>query len=160
MGLLRNLLKQVLYHLRDSESKLLMVTELPNVEKCCEMLDTMLSSDISRRIRVAYIEKDVEFSDQYAAVRETEAGLNIDSRDWSAGQIKNRALVLLAIERISIPSQPHALFSYHELGTDESDDMESDEEDLFLTSKGIKYVWKHLLGSTLETHRTSIGSPI
>ena len=36
------------------------VTDLPNVEDCCELLASFLPSDISTYIRFAYIEDDIE----------------------------------------------------------------------------------------------------
>jgi len=41
------------------------VTELPNVEDCCELLASFLPSDISTNIRVAYIEDDAETVEEH-----------------------------------------------------------------------------------------------
>lgn len=146
MGLLRKILKQVLHHLNEnSSSKLLMVTELPNVEDSCKLLHKMVSERVPNRIRVAYIEQDVETTKDYAREREDESGLASRSRDWHVSHIRNRALVLVSIE-ISSSDQQNHLYCYKEKARQCCDDAYYiDDEDLFLTRKGINFARKNLL---------------
>jgi methylase of polypeptide subunit release factors len=146
MGLLRKLLKQVLRHLNENAvSKLLMVTELPNVEDSCILLQEMLCEEIPNRIRVAYIEQDVETAADYSLERENESGLIIQSRDWHVKHIRNRALVLISIE-INISDQRDCLYCYQEKTAQSLDDAYYiDDEDLFLTRKGINFARQNLL---------------
>ena len=88
---------------QSSSSSLIMVTELPNVEDSCELLKSMLDTSITDkyRIRVAYIEDDVESVDEYAREREIESSLYDNTRDWStsSGGMYNQALVVVSIFR-------------------------------------------------------------
>lgn len=148
MGLLRKLLKQVLHRLDETSiSKLLMVTEVPNVEDSLDLLHGMLSKEFPCRIRVAYIEQDVETAEEYALERENESGVEIQSRDWHVKHIRNRALVLITIE-LNSSDKRNCLYCYKEMaeqGLDDADAHYIDDEDLFLTRQGINFARQNLL---------------
>jgi methylase of polypeptide subunit release factors len=146
MGLLRKLLKQVLHRLDETSiSKLLMVTEVPNVENSLDLLHEMLSKEIPCRIRVAYIEQDVETAEEYALERENESGVEIKSRDWHVTHIRNRALVLITIE-LNSSDKRNCLYCYKEMAKQGLDGAHYiDDEDLFLTHQGINFARQNLL---------------
>lgn len=146
MKILRRILKNCFAFLDDGiDRRLLMVTELPNIETSCELLSSMLPC--KARVNVAYIEDDVETTFAYAKEREGEAGFNIATRDWSppSNQITNRALALISISRAITPALN--LFCYRT----EVDSAKiphsttTDEEDLFLTEEGLNFVRYNLL---------------
>ena len=129
--------------------QLLMVTELPNVETSCNLLHAFLDAAGGVRINVAYIEDDVEVMEDYAREREEEAGQQIAGRNWnptSESCIKNRALVLISISKdINCNTVKHGLFCFKER-TDNSPPCDNtDDEDQFLTAKGIAFAREHLL---------------
>jgi len=144
MTLLRRILKQCSTILNDGPSKsLLMVTELPNIEDSCGLLQSFLPK--AAKIRVAYIESDVELSEDYSREREVEAGYNVAGRDWNtSGAIRNRALALISIWRSETPD--HGLFCFKkETVDDAAPTSDADEEDQFLTTEGIEFAREHLL---------------
>lgn len=157
MGLLRGILIDCFRILKSqsSSSSLLMVTELPNVEDSCELLKSMLDTSITDkyRIRVAYIEDDVESVDEYAREREIESGLHVNTRDWStsSGGVYNRALALVSISREKRGEGTAQIASYQgaiNRSNSSSQDYISDEtdcEDYFLTKEGIKFSRNFLL---------------
>ncbi|KAL3771209.1 hypothetical protein ACHAWU_010296 [Discostella pseudostelligera] len=146
MNVLRCILEQCFDVLADGINRqLLMVTELPNIETSCALLSSMLPS--TARVRVAYIEDDVETTDDYAKEREVEAGFDIATRDWnpSSNQIVNRALALITISR-AITSGMNLFCFRTELESEiVPASATTDEEDQFLTHDGIHFVRKHLL---------------
>lgn len=127
--------------------QLLMVTELPNVETSCELLETFLDDPKGIQINVAYIEDDVEQMEDYAKERELEAGQQVIGRNWNptTGWIKNRALVLISISKdANCKTTKHALFCFKEKADNSLSSCDADEEDQFLTTKGIAFARKHL----------------
>ncbi len=144
--LLRLILKDcfdVLYS--GHSSTLYMVTELPNVEDSCKLLESFLESETEAKIKVAYIEDDVETVEEYAMEREIEAGIRRESRDWNPSKaIRNRALVLISISRTEKEST-QGLFCYTGEGITQPPSNAVDEEDQFLTTRGIEYARRHLL---------------
>lgn len=146
MNVLRCILKQCFDVLADGiDQQLLMVTELPNIETSCALLSSMLPS--TARVRVAYIEDDVETTDDYAKEREVEAGFDIATRDWnpSSNHIVNRALALMSISRAI--SSDMDLFCFRTEFDSEivPGSANTDEEDQFLTQHGILFSREHLL---------------
>ena len=129
--------------------QLLMVTEFPNVETSCNLLHAFLDASAGVRINVAYIEDDVEVMEDYAREREEEAGQQVAGRNWnptSESCIKNRALVLISISKDdNCDTVNHGLFCFKEKTSNSPSCDNTDEEDQFLTAKGIAYARKHLL---------------
>ena len=150
MHLVREIVNKSLLYLSDGKGgpQLLMVTELPNVETSCNLLETFFDDPKGIRINVAYIEDDVEHMEDYAKEREEEAGQQVLGRDWNptTGVIKNRALVLISISKdVKCDTTKHGLFCFNEKAADNSLSLcDADEEDQFLTPKGIRFARKHL----------------
>ena len=153
---------------------LLMVTEVPNVEDSCGMLQSFLPRSVQEntKIRVAFVEEDVEPMEDYIQERCEEKGVD-DSLEWSTLlksmdgiNIRNRALVLLSISRWDNKDEPiHGLHNFsmsdhHTKDTKEiimdndNDDIVvvehdediADEEDAFLTREGIAFTRACILG--------------
>ena len=163
MHLLRRLLASCFDFLPSTNAfTLKMVTEVPNVEHSCDMLRYFLPKEHRNAviIRVAYVEDDVETVDSYSKVREEEAGLEY-ARDWATpmqkDDIYNRALVLISMHRKSpentctASSDDSELFCFASTGNmtganlvDDKEDA-ADEEDAFLTPKGIAFTRNSLL---------------
>ena len=171
MHLLRRLLASC-FDFLSSTATLTMVTEVPNVEHSCDMLRYFVPKEHRNDviIRVAYVEDDVETVDSYSKVREEEAGLEY-SRDWATAMQKddifNRALVLISMHRKSLEntasSDNSGLFCFASTSneTDATPDLDvqedaADEEDAFLTRKGIAFARNSLL-LTLQEIRLSKG---
>eukprot|EP00814_Leptocylindrus_danicus_P016779 CAMPEP_0116012704 /NCGR_PEP_ID=MMETSP0321-20121206/5275_1 /TAXON_ID=163516 /ORGANISM="Leptocylindrus danicus var. danicus, Strain B650" /LENGTH=367 /DNA_ID=CAMNT_0003482085 /DNA_START=62 /DNA_END=1166 /DNA_ORIENTATION=+ len=92
------------------EPQLLMVTEVPNVEESCQMLQSFLpqSSQSSVSICVAYVVDDVETVETYGEERSKERGIGStdekhECTKWcqsmEQSHIRNRALVLISLQR-------------------------------------------------------------
>lgn len=129
-------------------SSLYMVTELPNVEECPNLLLSMLPANITSHVRVAYIKDDVELVEEYVEEREIEAGLHIENRDWKPSlEIRNRALVLVSISQNKGDSlkELHCYQSSVEEKNGSFEYADADEEDGFLTRDGILFSRKKLL---------------
>lgn len=150
MHLVREIINKSSVHLSDGNGgpQLLMVTELPNIETSCNLLETFLDNPKDIQINVAYIEDDVEHMEDYAKEREEEAGQQVIGRDWNPtiGLIKNRALVLISISKdIKCDTAKHGLFCFNEDATNNSVSLcDADEEDQFLTPKGIRFARRNL----------------
>ena len=158
MHLLRRLLANC-FDFLNSTATLIMVTEVPNVEHSCDMLRYFLPEELRDDviIRVAYVEDDVETLGSYSRVREEEAGLEY-ARDWATPMQKddifNRALVLISMHRKSpentTSSGDHGLFCFASASNvtstipDFQEDA-ADEEDAFLTPKGVAFARNSLL---------------
>lgn len=156
MDLLRRLFASCLSFLACTEtSTLLMVTEVPNVEHSCEMVECFLSKEYrdTVEIGITYVEDDVETVDSYSRVRESEAGLGV-SRDWTSAMAKddiyNRALVLISLRHKSEGGNGggNGLYCFRGDEKDEEENREhaADEEDAFLTRQGVSFVRESLLG--------------
>jgi len=164
MGLLRKILLDLFRVLRmnatlacptstsSNNPTLFMVTEIPNVEDGCLLLEHFLQTEIHTSIKVAYIEDDVETMEEYAREREEEAGCQVFGRDWIPSEkIRNRALVLITICQyyeksdnvFSTGKELHCLKS--EACVDLTESYNADEEDLFLTRRGIDFARHYLL---------------
>jgi methylase of polypeptide subunit release factors len=127
--------------------QLLMVTELPNVETSCALLETFLDDPIGAQINVAYIDDDVELMEDYSKEREEEAGQLVVGRNWTTtGWIKNRALVLISISKnVRCDTTKHGLFCFDEKRVHACSSCDADEEDKFLTAKGVAFARTHLI---------------
>jgi methylase of polypeptide subunit release factors len=128
MDCLRRILRDVFRFLSSSSSAaceaqhrsmMLMVTEIPNIEEGCVLLLSMLdeSERKSARIRVAYVEDDVETVEDYSFERKAEV---VDApsemkNDWCSPMLQagihNRALVLISIARRPIHNNRHTMCS-------------------------------------------------
>ena len=149
-------------------ANLLMVTELPNVEQSCELLQSFLPS-ANHRISVAYIVDDVETVQEYAKERAEERGDGANQQqhrlrweaDMQARGITNRALVLAAIQPYE--SQSLKLFAYERQScNDVTDSNPADEEDQFLTPGGVSFARNALLswtGPTWHSLGATVGAP-
>jgi len=145
---------------------LLMVTELPNVEESCELIQSFLDTSMKEKscIRITYVEDDVESVHEYSKEREIEAGIYVNTRDWTrepeSDGIRNRALVLLSIsyynsngigQESSKQIIPFRGLSISSSSCDDFDDCDSlnlneaDAEDAFLTQEGINFHRNFLL---------------
>ena len=160
MDVLRRMMKNCLDFLDDNENSIIiLVSEVPNVEESCNMLRLMLPEEkrSQARIRVAYVEDDVETTGNYSLEREYEAGIECTTRDWSdvisSGGVYNRALVLISIahdrgddkEGIYIYKGNND-FSWSD-ATEVTDTIveDADEEDAFLQADGIAFARTALL---------------
>ena len=168
--ILRNCFDHVHHKSRDSSfPSLLIVTEVPNIKERCTLIESFLSllrRDFTR-IRIAYVEEDVEFIKDYAIEQSKEKGVddNLNWCDLESNGVNNRALVLLSVsEYENCTNKPlHRLhkmsysMAFTESGTKDmnhaNDDDSvcaediSDEEDAFLTKRGMfftrKAIWGH-----------------
>ena len=162
---------------KNTKAIALMVTEVPNVEETPTMLSSFLS-ELDRkeaRIRVAYVEDDVETMEAYVHERNIETGIDADGdadadeyeREWlpsiTASGIQNRALVLISFARsvtCKTYQESSALFNFQSSLEDGSKKFCSDEgdsnmrqadpvdrEDLFLHKVGMDFARKALLFS-------------
>jgi hypothetical protein len=140
-------------YLEGDDARLILVTELPNIEWSCSLIQSFLPIEVPASIRIAYVGRDVETIQQYSAVRQAEASSNSDSsRDWGTAQLKsgirNRALALLTLSSYGTGNERHL----HEYGSSSEVDLASennisslDEEDAFLTREGIEFTRSRLL---------------
>ncbi len=140
-------------YLEGDDARLILVTELPNIEWSCSLIQSFLPIEVPASIRIAYVGRDVEAIQQYSAVRQAEASSNSDSsRDWGTAQLKsgirNRALALLTLSSYGTGNERHL----HEYGSSSEVDLASennisslDEEDAFLTREGIEFTRSRLL---------------
>ena len=149
MHLVREIVNKSFMYLSDGNGgpQLLMVTELPNVETSCDLLQTFFDDPKGIQINVAYIEDDVEQMEDYAKEREEEGGQQVIGRNWNptTGWIKNRALVLISISKdVNCSTTKHGLFCFNEKADNSVSLCDADEEDQFLTPKGIKFARRHL----------------
>jgi hypothetical protein len=149
MHLVREIINKSFTCLSDGNGfpQLLMVTELPNVETSCILLETFLGDPEGVQINVAYIEDDVEWIDDYAKEREEETGQQVTGRNWNptTGWIKNRALVLISISKdVKCNKTKHGLFCFNEKARNSLSSCNADEEDQFLTTTGIAFARRHL----------------
>mmetsp|Transcript_15782 Transcript_15782/g.43659 ORF Transcript_15782/g.43659 Transcript_15782/m.43659 type:complete len:660 (-) Transcript_15782:1566-3545(-) len=180
MVCLRRILHKLYRHLcaTNCQAMALMVTEVPNVEESPAMIASFLpkSDEATARIRIVYIQDDVETVEVYAKERELEAGIDTDvhtdtdHRSWLSSMIAsgiyNRALVLISLGRTldsEIDSERLGLFKYEsseEYQKEEltrnsscssnSDSIEVDpvdEQDMFLHHTGMDFARKALLFS-------------
>jgi methylase of polypeptide subunit release factors len=167
MDCLRRILKHLFTYLSNDNPQAMafLVTEVPNVEDSCMMLQSMLfqSEQDKARIRVVYVEEDVETVEEYSRERESEAGNVLGSiseadslsqvcRDWSSPMlevgIRNRALVLISFARM--PSghnnneKQMGLYAFSSAtddpGKDRTCDVDPiDEEDALLRPQGMAF---------------------
>jgi len=150
MHLVREIVNKSFMCLSDGNGcpQLLMVTELPNVETSCNLLESFLDDTKCVQIHVAYIKDDVEQMEDYASEREEEAGRQVIGRNWNptTGLVKNRALVLISISRdVKRNKTKHGLFCFNEKADNSSSSCDADEEDQFLTTNGVAYARRHLI---------------
>eukprot|EP00536_Pseudo-nitzschia_multiseries_P002161 jgi/Psemu1/4997/gm1.4997_g len=175
---LRRILHKLYRHLseRNCQAMAIMVTEVPNVEESPAMVASFLpESDQARaRIRIAYIQDDVETVEVYAKEREVEAGIDTDAHTaanhegWlssmKASGIYNRALVLISFARTpdsETDPEKLGLFKYESpeectsykitsnyFCSSNSDSIgvdPVDEQDMFLHHTGMEFARKALL---------------
>lgn len=142
-------------------AQLLMVTEVPNVEESCQMLQSFVrvSFQSSVSIRVAYVVDDVVVVNIYEEERAKERGIYINEKyeftKWlesmAGRQIRNRALVLVSVQRTSnIPELK--LFRCDGIAESLTDSWlynSADKEDAFLTKEGIMFVSNLLLSNLI-----------
>ena len=162
MDCLRRILQGLFVFLSDDPNSIvLMVTEVPNVEESCIMLQSYLPDTFRSTacIRVAYVEEDVETVEQYSREREIEATgetASSETKDWSLPMTKagvyNRALVLISFSRMINTSDDNnindnlGLHKYSSGSNSYDDEIDpADEEDALLTSNGIAFSRKVLL---------------
>ena len=146
MNLLREILGDCSAHLKMSQAfSVLLVTELPNIEDSCDLIESLLSSKSSShvnfRVRIIYIGQDVETVEEYSKVREKEAGWDVECRSWNTEWkgIRNRALALISL--CNIQEDEKCILEVFDV--DNRNDAtkflyENIEEDAFLTMKGIE----------------------
>ena len=145
LGLLRKILIECFQVLKQHPAaSILIVTELPNIEDSCELVKSFLDKDHrdNKRIRIAYVEGDVETIDEYSREREDESGLNKTFRHWNLDpkSIRNRALVLMSVRNEENGECKLARFESHMCHEREDCDFdEADSEDSFLTKEGITF---------------------
>ena len=142
--------------------KLLVITEVPNVEESCDLIMDFIPMPerSSSQISIAYVENDVELIEEYTKERSEERGMTTNNfsmkfESWSVGVlqrgIRNRALILLSLCRCTTGPvynlysftdglSKKRLTQYHSIL-----DNKQDEEDMFLTKEGIKFVRESLL---------------
>lgn len=150
MHLVREIVNKSFMYLsggNERRPQLIMVTELPNVESSCNLLETFFDDPRGVKINVAYIEDDVEQMEDYAKEREEESGLQVIGRNWNptTGVVKNRALVLISISKdANCDTTKHGLFCFNDKADNLASVCDADEEDQFLTPKGIRFARRHL----------------
>ncbi|CAB9521128.1 Methyltransferase [Seminavis robusta] len=152
------------YLAADDNGQLLMVTELPNVQQSCQLLESFLAppkedsrNNKEHSISIAYVVADVETVQEYAQERAEERGTSTNHHQrnqWEADMqqhgIHNRALVLAAIGQSSSMGQGSILrlFPYEDQtwsGSDAVLEDPADEDDAFLTLAGVMFARNALL---------------
>jgi hypothetical protein len=126
----------------------LVITEVPNVEESCEMLQSYLPDSFKTIacIRVSYVEEDVETAVQYSREREADATgdtASSERKDWSLPMTKagvyNRAFILMSFRRTTSTNDNLGLRNFSSgISIDDEIDL-ADEEDALLTSNGIAF---------------------
>ena len=151
--ILHRMVRESVQYLEGDDAKLILVTELPNVESSCSLIQSFLPVEVPAAIRIAYVGRDVETVQQYATVRQAETSSKADPlRDWGALQlqsgIRNRALALLTVSSFGKGNERclHEYKSGQEVDMASDDSISSlDEEDAFLTMEGIQFTRSRLL---------------
>ena len=161
MHLAREIVNKSFNYLCDGNGspQLLMVTELPNVQSSCNLIETFFDDPRGFQINVAYIEDDVEQMEDYAKEREEESGQQVLGRNWNptTGWVKDRALVLISISKdATCKSTKHGLFCFSEQVDNSSLSCDADEEDQFLTKRGIMFARRHLRIIPSKSKRSKI----
>jgi len=111
-----------------------MVTELPNIESRCELLESCLPA--AAKISIAYIADDVKSIEESAEEREKEAGIEVERQDWNpSGVIKNRALSLISVSKADGDHSRKGMFS--------STKEEKQNQHLYLLQTRRISFWQH-----------------
>jgi predicted RNA methylase len=149
--LFQRVVQESIQYLQGDDALLLAVTELPNIETSCTLVKSFLPEKTTASIRVAYVGRDVETVQRYAAIRQAETPVDIDARDWETAQLEsgmyNRALALVSISSIGRGNRM-TLHQYEDHSTSDIESESSnelDEEDAFLTKEGIAFTRTCLL---------------
>jgi len=135
----------------EDNGKIVMVTELPNVEDSCQFLRSFMAGELRRvGISVVYVGADVEKVADYALKREEEQSFQQDTHSqWIERQrnrgIRNRALVVVALHEGMDFDSVHCYEDEAVALRNEMVQDAGDEEDALLTTSGIRYLRSSLL---------------